>query len=77
MRIMKNLSVGLLAKGIFLAGDNQVVNNTLMERHLPELREEFLDHPKADWIQDLKLFTQHKRFNLNLHGALHVARFDI
>lgn len=76
MRISKNLSVGLLAKGIFLAGDNQVNNNAFIEQHLEELRAEYLDHPKRDWIEGVELFTQVKPFSLMLHGALHVARED-
>jgi hypothetical protein len=76
MRVAKNLCVGLQAKGMFLAGDNQVVNNPFFEKHLPELRAEFIDHPKPDWIDKVELFTQTEAFNINLHGALYYARTD-
>ncbi|ELR23790.1 group A glucokinaselike, putative, partial [Acanthamoeba castellanii str. Neff] len=76
MRVAKNLCVGLQAKGMFLAGDNQVVNNPFFEKHLPEMRAEFLDHPKPDWIDKVELYTQTESFNINLHGALYYARTD-
>jgi glucokinase len=74
MRIAKNLAIGLQAKGLFLAGDNQVANNPFFEKYLDVMREEFLDHPKRSWIIDVDLFTQTKSFNINLRGALFVAR---
>jgi len=74
IRLAKNLCVGLQAKGMFLAGDNQVANNPFFEKHLAELRQEFLDHPKPDWIDHVELFTQKEAFNINLHGALYYAR---
>eukprot|EP01087_Luapelamoeba_hula_P016198 TRINITY_DN4972_c0_g1_i1.p1 TRINITY_DN4972_c0_g1~~TRINITY_DN4972_c0_g1_i1.p1 ORF type:complete len:432 (+),score=89.90 TRINITY_DN4972_c0_g1_i1:27-1298(+) len=74
MRVLKQLCVGMLCGGIFLAGGNQVTNNAVMETHMDELRAEFLDHPKASWVMDVNLFTQTTHVNLNLHGALHGAR---
>nr|UQE87402.1 glucokinase [Acanthamoeba castellanii] len=76
MRVAKNLCVGLQAKGMFLAGDNQVVNNPFFEKYLAEMRAEFLDHPKPDWIDKVELYTQTQSFNINLHGALYYARTD-
>lgn len=54
----------------------QVVNNPFFEKHLPEMRAEFLDHPKPDWIDMVELYTQTESFNINLHGALYYARTD-
>ncbi|KAL6064298.1 putative Group A glucokinaselike [Balamuthia mandrillaris] len=74
MRIAKNLCIGLQVRGMLLAGDNQVNNNLFLEQNLESLRAEFFDHPKKAWIEDIDLFTQTKPVNLNLHGALYVAR---
>jgi hypothetical protein len=54
----------------------QVVNNPFFEKYLAEMRAEFLDHPKPDWIDKVELYTQTQSFNINLHGALYYARTD-
>lgn len=74
IRILKNLSIGLQCKGALLAGDNQITNNPFLEKDITILREEFLDTPKSDWIEDNSLFTQTQKFRLNEAGALHFAR---
>jgi len=73
MKCLKDLSVGLLAEGIFLAGSNQVSNNTIFENYMSEWSLEYLSHPKHSWIQEVEWYTQMEDFNINLHGALFVA----
>jgi len=66
--------VGLQAKGVFLAGDNQVYNNSFVTKHTNTFKEEFLNHTKRKWIEEIPFYQQTKKYNLNLHGTLFVAR---
>lgn len=74
MRCIQGVAVGLQAKGILLAGDNQVANDPFFRSMAKELRAEFLNHPKRHWIENVPIFAQTKLFNINLFGTLFVAR---
>jgi len=74
MRAAQNVAVALQAKGILLAGDNQVANDPFFRSLAPELKAEFLNHPKRHWIENVPVFAQYKLFNINLFGTLFVAR---
>jgi len=74
LRTAQTLSVGVQAKGILLAGDNQVANLPFVKSYAKELQAEFLNHQKRHWIENVPVFTQNKLFNINLHGTLFVAR---
>jgi len=75
MRAAQNVAVALQVKGgLLLAGDNQVANDILFRSLAPELKAEFLNHPKRHWIENVPVYAQTKLFNINLFGTLFVAR---
>eukprot|EP01100_Stratorugosa_tubuloviscum_P013329 TRINITY_DN661_c1_g2_i1.p1 TRINITY_DN661_c1_g2~~TRINITY_DN661_c1_g2_i1.p1 ORF type:complete len:406 (-),score=193.26 TRINITY_DN661_c1_g2_i1:57-1220(-) len=73
-RCAQTLSVGLQAKGFFLAGDNQVTNSNFVQINSQYFYEIFLDHPKKDWINNVTCFQQTKQLNINIIGALYFAK---
>lgn len=74
IRTCQAVAVSLQAKGILLAGDNQVANDPFFRSIAKELKAEFLAHPKRHWIENVPVFSQTKLFNINLFGTLFVAR---
>lgn len=74
IRTCQSVAVALQAKGILLAGDNQVANDPFFRSIARELKAEFLNHPKRHWIENVPVFAQTKLFNINLFGTLFVAR---
>jgi len=76
VRAAQNICVGMNVKGVFFAGDNQVDNSALVKAFRNELQEEFLNHPKREWIENLPVYAQSTRFNINLYGTIYVARLD-
>jgi len=74
MRSAQNMAIALNLKGVLLAGDNQVANDPFVRSILPELKAEFLSHPKVRWIENVPVYAQIKTFNINLFGTLFVAR---
>ena len=41
-----------------------------------ELYEEFLNHPKREWLVDVPVYEQKKSFAVNLAGAIYIAQLD-
>jgi len=74
IRTSQNIATAMNVKGIFLAGDNQVANDGFVKSIQKELHEEFLNHPKRHWIENVPVYTQITTFNINLYGTLYVAR---
>jgi len=58
-------------KGVFLAGDNQVINEGFVNKHLTDFEKEFFNHPKENWLKDVTIFRQVRGLNLNVQGALY------
>jgi len=73
-RAAQNQCVGFIAKGVFLAGDNQVANDQFVSHHIPTFKDEFMNHSKANWLENVPVYRQIKGYNLNLHGTVHVAK---
>jgi len=73
IRSAQTQCVGLLGKGVFLAGDNQVSNDPIVTKYIEEFQREFRNHPKSHWLEDVPVFRQTKSFNLNLLGCLYSA----
>jgi len=73
-RISQQQSVGMIAKGVFLAGDNQASNDFFVKQHIPYFKGEFLQSTKKEWILDIPVYRQTKSYNLNLLGCLHSAK---
>eukprot|EP01113_Clastostelium_recurvatum_P012232 TRINITY_DN1632_c0_g1_i5.p1 TRINITY_DN1632_c0_g1~~TRINITY_DN1632_c0_g1_i5.p1 ORF type:complete len:430 (+),score=95.96 TRINITY_DN1632_c0_g1_i5:178-1290(+) len=75
IRCSQGISVALQAKGIFLAGDNQVNNDKFVRTNSHVLHKEFLSHPKQGWVENVPVYAQHTKFNINLFGTLYVANY--
>jgi len=73
-RISQQQSIGMIAKGVFLAGDNQVSNDSFVIKHIPYFKEEYLRSTKKEWILETPVYRQTKSYNLNLLGCLHYAK---
>ncbi|PRP77286.1 glucokinase [Planoprotostelium fungivorum] len=73
-RTAQEQCVGLNCKAFFLTGDNQIYNNAFVKEKSQEYLEEFLNHPKRQWIDEAVCFRQTRRTELNLRGALYSAR---
>jgi hypothetical protein len=72
-----NFSVFLQTKGVFWAGDNQVYNMGFVNNWKEDIISEYLSHPKSSWQDPFPIYTQYKEQNINVQGALHIARqFD-
>lgn len=73
-RASANLAICMGAKGIFWAGGNQISNSKFVEAKKELLYNEFLNHPKTSWINNVPIYAQTKDFNINLEGTVHVSR---
>jgi glucokinase len=73
LRIAQNLTVTTQAKCVFLAGDNQVANLEVVRNLREFLKKGFHHHSKPQWVEPVLVWTQTKRYNFNLKGALYVA----
>jgi len=73
-RCSQGLAVGLLCRVIFFAGDNQVHNQEFIFKRIELMKQEFLNHTKSSWLDDVPIYAQIKVTNINILGALHVAR---
>ncbi len=75
MKAAQNISVMVPSvKGIFLAGDNQVHNDAFFQSKQEELKEEFLDHTKREWLDKVTVWRQTQSNNFNVQGALFIAK---
>jgi len=74
LRNAQMLCIITQAKGVFLAGDNQVHNKDLVFSIAQTLKEEFHCHDKTQWLHPVKVFSQTKPSNLNIMGTLLVAK---
>jgi Glucokinase len=81
LRFAQQLCIGLQAKGVFLAGDNQVGNLGFFwdaecraqGGEITRLRSQFEHHQKDVWLKPAEVFAQCQSINLNIIGCLHVA----
>jgi len=73
VRCAQGISVVLQTKGVFLAGDNQAANDGFVRTITQVLHKEFLSHPKREWLENLPVYAQFKKRNLNVDGTLYVA----
>jgi len=74
LRTAQNICVGANVKGVFLAGDNQVSNHKFVASFVQSLKDEFLNHPKRHWIENVPVYAQTTSININVYGTLYVAR---
>jgi len=74
MRDAQNLCVLSQAKSVFLSGDNQVSNLRFVESVKEDLRAEFLNHVKREWLEEIDVWTQTEEANFNLFGAFYLIK---
>jgi len=74
LRDAQNLCVLSQSKSVFLAGDNQVQNNDFVMSIKDILRQEFVNHVKASWLEDVDVWSQSVSANFNLYGAFHLVK---
>ncbi|KAK5584349.1 hypothetical protein RB653_005958 [Dictyostelium firmibasis] len=73
IRCAREISVGTFGASVFLIGDNIVRNNAMVCSIKPALANEFLDHPKLEWLSTIPVFGQKVIINLNLIGCIFYA----
>jgi glucokinase len=74
MRVAQTLCVITQAKGVLLAGDNQVNNLSFVSSYSDHLKQEFLNHVKVAWLNPVSIYTQKASFSFNLAGAVNAAQ---
>eukprot|EP01112_Ceratiomyxa_fruticulosa_P014360 TRINITY_DN4108_c0_g2_i1.p1 TRINITY_DN4108_c0_g2~~TRINITY_DN4108_c0_g2_i1.p1 ORF type:complete len:370 (+),score=78.68 TRINITY_DN4108_c0_g2_i1:123-1232(+) len=73
IRCAQGICVTMNGKGVFLAGDNQVYNLPFVKANSHVFQEEFLHHPKRQWLEHTPVYVQTELYNFNLHGTVYVA----
>jgi len=74
IRNAQTLCVMSQAKAVYLSGDNQVTNLEFVTQLRDVLHNEFLNHPKREWLESVDVWTQTESANFNIFGALYLAR---
>ena len=72
---IQNMCIPLQCKGVIFCGDNQVSNDAFFTAYQQAWRQQFLSHPKKDWLEPvlLDVLVQTKPVNMNVRGALYLA----
>lgn len=73
MKCAKNLAIGMKCDSIILALSNQVKNSWFVKKHSDLMEIEFCDHPESKKLQEVRVYTQTKKMNFNLLGAVRMA----
>ena len=73
IRAAQNASIATNSKGVILSGDNQVHNKDFVFSHKAELKNEFLHHPKQEWIKDAPVLAQTEYINTMIIGCIYKA----
>jgi len=74
IRNAQNACIFSQAKNVFLSGDNQVKNYQFVEPIKDMLHQEFLNHPKGQWLESVDMWAQTTEANFNIFGALFLSR---
>ena len=73
VRCAKEVGTSLCCDSLLMALDNQVRNLWFMEAVSDELKEEFYNFIRPDWMKGLRVYTQTKILNFNLLGVDYMA----
>ena len=73
-RLAKSVAISLKCDSIVMALSNQVSNDWFIQKITKEMKEEFFDSTKPEWIKDVRVFSQIKEMNFNLLGASYLAQ---
>jgi len=74
IRNAQTLCVMSQAKSVYLSGDNQVTNMNFVLALKDMLHNEFLNHPKREWLEHVDVWTQSECANFNIFGVLYLAK---
>lgn len=73
MRAAKEIAVSLCCDSIILALDNQVKNSWFVHAISDQLKDEFYNYIRPDWMKGIRVYAQTKVLNFNLLGTTYMA----
>lgn len=74
-RCAKQLSMGMKCDTVLMSLSNQVKNDWLIKMIADDMRKEFSNYTRPEWINDVSVFTQIKDCNFNLVGTSYMAHY--
>ena len=74
MRAAQSLVLAIRCQRVFLISENQVKNYKLMCKLSEGLHEEFLHHPRNDWLKEVNVYVQQSTSTFALSGGLFLSR---
>lgn len=72
-RLAKQVGTSLQCDSLVMALDNQVKNAKFVESISDELKEEFYNFIRPDWMNGIRVYSQTKVLNFNILGCDYVA----
>lgn len=73
-RLAQNITVGLKCDSILFGLNNIVQNNWFVQSVLDDMKKEFYDYCRPDWIANVRVFHQTDFTNFNLTGTTSVLK---
>lgn len=73
LRLGKMIGTSLQCDSIVMALDNQVKNAAFVDSISDELKEEFYNFIRPDWMKGIRVYSQTKVLNFNILGCDYVA----
>lgn len=72
-RFAKNIGATLRCETVVMALSNQVSNDWLIKEIVDDMKKEFNDSTRPQWIKDIRVYSQTKDMNFNLNGVTFMA----
>lgn len=73
IRLAKQIGISLQCNSIILALDNQVKNASFVDSISDQLKDEFYNFIRPDWMNGIRVYSQIKKLNFNILGSDYVA----
>lgn len=73
LRLAKQVATSLQCDSILMALDNQVKNAWFVEAVSDQLKDEFYNFIRPDWMEGIRVFTQTETLNFNILGTTYMA----
>jgi glucokinase len=73
-RFSANLAICTQVTGVFWAGSNQVLNDPFIRARVGALQQDWQQHTKAAWLDDVPVLGQVEDVNVNLLGTFLIAK---
>lgn len=74
IRAMQSFSLGIQCQRMFLISEHHVKNMDVIEKFVHELHDNFIDHPRSEWLKKVNIYAQCKSSSFALSGGLFLAR---